>query len=151
MIYRAVFFIGMLAALFQAGCPGKNVARDTMNDQLQVFGIALFSRMDYREINGVAAVEEPCLRGYERSFDRLDLSIGYGFDGTIRKITTRNSHTSMFGVRPGMQYEEGRKKIVQAGLKEHALPFNFRADRYSLTLLVDGSNTIFGLMLESLE
>lgn len=143
--------IALLVLLFLAGCMSKNIERDEMVGQIDVFGVELFSDVDYREINGVKATEEPCLRGYERSFDALDIIIGYGFDKKIRKITTRNVSTSLFGIKLGMAFEEGKKKILQAGFKEYDQPFMFRADGYSLTFLVDGNSKIFGLKLESLD
>jgi hypothetical protein len=107
--------------------------------------------VDYKEINGVVATEEPCLRGYERSFDKLDVITGYGFNHKIRKIMTRNSNTSIFGIKSVMTYEEGKQRILQAGFSEYAPPYTFRTDSYALTFLVNGSNTIFGSTLESLE
>lgn len=143
----STFFLLMLLA----GCMSTNVGRDQMAGQIDVFGVQLFSDVDYKKINGVVATEEPCLRGYDRSFDALDLTIGYGFDNKIRKITTRNVNTIMFGVKPGMTYEEGKQIILQAGFSEHAPPFTFKANKYSLTFLVDSGNKIFGLTLESLD
>lgn len=141
----------VLVTLLLAGCMSTNIGRDKMLGQINVFGIELFSDVDYKEINGVAATEEPCLRGYDRSFDALDLTIGYGFDKKIRKITTRNLNTSLFGIKPGMAFEEGKKIILRSGFVEHAPPFAFKANKYSLTFLVDGDNKIFGLTLESLD
>ena len=92
---------------FLAGCAGKHFDRGTVCEQVDVFGIQLFSDRDYKEINGVKADEEPCLRGYERTFDALDLTIGYGFDKKIRKITTRNPGTILFGINPGMSFRAG--------------------------------------------
>ena len=129
----------------------EQVGRDKMAVQVNVFGIELLSDVDYKEINGVAATEEPCIKGYDRSFDALDLTIGYGFDKKIRKITTRNSSTSLFGIRPGIDFEEGRKMILQAGFNEYVPPFTFRANNYSLKMLVNADNKIFGLTLELLD
>ena len=130
---------------------GKYVEGDRMNDQINVFDIALFSSVDYREIKGVLATEEPCLKGYDRNFDALDIIVGYGFDKKIRKIVTLNPKTSLFGVSPGMSFGEGKQKILQAGFVEYGSPYKFKADRYSLTLLVDGNQKIFGLTLESID
>lgn len=143
--------IALLIPLLLAGCMSTSVGHDKMAGQVNVFGVELFSDVDYKKINGVVATEEPCLRGYDRNFDALDLTIGYGFDNKIRKITTRNLNTSMFGVKPGMAFEEGKKIILQAGFIEHAPPFTFSASKYSLTFLVDSNNKIFGLTLESLD
>ncbi len=140
----------LLVPLLLASCMSNNIVRNKMTAQVNVFGIQLFSDIDYREINGVVATEEPCLKGYERNFDALDVSIGYGIDRKIRKITIRNPHTSLFEVKPGMTLQEGRQKIAQAGFSESAQPFTFRTDGYSLTFLVDGDK-IFGMRLESLD
>jgi hypothetical protein len=139
----------LLVFFFLTGCLGKQGERDTLNGQLNIFGVELFSDVDYRQLNGVPATEEPCLKGYERSFDALDVSIGYGFDKTIRKITTRNASTTLFGIKPGMPYEEGKEKMVQAGFREDVPPFRYKANGYTLKLLVDGNATIFGLTLEA--
>lgn len=143
--------ITVLVIVMVAGCQSTAPGGDKSTGQVDVFGVQLFSDVDYKTINNVVATEEPCLRGYDRSFDALDLTIGYGFDDRIRKITTRNVNTSMFGIRPGMAFEDGKKIILQAGFAEHAPPFAFKSNGYSLTFLVDGNNKIFGLTLESLD
>jgi hypothetical protein len=145
---KAILFLSFLLLV---GCMGQYVQSEEVGDQINVFGVALFSNVDYREINGVVATEEPCLRGYERSFDALDIIIGYGFDRKIRRINTRNPNTSLFGVSPGMRFREGKTKILQAGLKESTSPYTFGADRYSLTLLVDENQKIFGLTVELVD
>jgi len=57
----------------------------------------------------------------------------------------------MFGIKPGMTSGDGKEKILQAGFNEYAPPFTFRANGYSLTVLVDSNNTIFSLILEFLD
>jgi hypothetical protein len=147
---KAITFMTVLLFLL-VGCTVKHTAANDVRNQVDVFGVQLFSDTDYREINGVKAEEEPCLRGYERTFDTLDIIIGYGFDGKIRKIMTRNATTAMFGIQPGTTLGEGRKKILEAGFTATATPFMFNSNRRSLTFLVDEKDTIFGLTLQSLE
>ncbi len=122
-----------------------------MEEQIDVFGVKLFSSTDYKAINGVRATEEPCLKGYERHFEALDIVVGYGFNKKVRKITTLNPKTSMFGVRPGTPFVEGRRKVVAAGLSELRPPYTFRADGVSLTFLVNEKDEIFGLSVEALD
>ncbi|MBA4417815.1 MAG: hypothetical protein C0392_07885 [Syntrophus sp. (in: bacteria)] len=141
----------MLLFLVLAGCMGKYVENEKVRDQINVFGVALFSSVDYKEINGVSATEEPCLKGYDRSYDALDITVGYGFNKRIRKIITRNPTTSLFGVSPGMSFGEGRQKILGAGFIEAGSSYKFKADGFSLTLLVDGSQKIFGIAVELLD
>jgi hypothetical protein len=141
----------LLSCLLFAGSMGAYVEGGTIDDQINVFGVRLFSSVDYKEINGVRATQEPCLKGYERHFDALDIVIGYGFNKKIRKITTLNPKTSLFGIRPGTSFEEGKQKIIEAGLTDLTPPFTYRANGCSLTLLVDEKEKIFGLTVESLD
>lgn len=139
----------MLVSWLLAACSAMRPERDSLADQINVFGVRFSSTIDYQEINGVKAVEEPCLKGYERSFDALDIIIGYGFDGRVRKITTRNPGTSMFGIKPGMSYGEGKEKILKSGFTEYTPPYKFKSDGFFVTFLVDDKERIFGLKLES--
>lgn len=151
MKYQKSILAALLALLLLAGWTSKGISSDKAVGQANVFGAELFSNVDYREINGVAATEEPCLKGYDRSFDALDITIGYGFDKKIRKIITRNPSTSLFGIRPGMSFEEGKQKVLQGGFVASDSPFTFKADKYSLTLLVDSNQKIFGVKVELLD
>ena len=150
MKYRVVALVALSVLLVLAGCTGNGVEPDKLNSQIDVFDVKLLSDVDYTEIKGVVSTKEPCLHGYERNFDDLDVIIGYGFDNKIRKITTLNSSTSLFGIKPGMSFEDGKAKIMKAGFQEHEPPFTFSAYGYSITFLVDGDN-INGLTLEPLD
>jgi hypothetical protein len=126
-----------------------NAARSNItSSQLDVFGIAMDSSTDYREISGVKGIDEPCLRGYERSFDSLDIVIGYGRDGKIRKVTTRNSQNSMFGVHPGEEVATAMVKIHGAGFVENSSPYHFKKEELALTIFIDGSGRLFGMTIE---
>ena len=151
MSFQKKIPVFLLVPFLLVGCMGKHIERDTLIGQLDVFGVELFTDVDYRQIKGFTSTEEPCLRGYERSFDDLDLIIGYGFDKTIRKITTRNAGTSLFGIRPGMTFDEGREKILTAGFAEYHPPFTYRSIGYTLKFLVGSDNKIFGLTLEAID
>jgi len=151
MKFPKLIALPLLLFLFLTGCMGKHLDRDKMHDQVNVFGVQLFTDVDFRKINGITAVEEPCLKGYERSFDALDITIGYGFNKKIRKITTRNPGTTLFGINPGVTFREGKQKLLQAGFTEFAPPFTFRSNGYTLRFLVDDKDIIFGLTLESVD
>jgi hypothetical protein len=139
----------MLLSLCLAGCLVNQVRAD-ISRQIHVFGIELYSGVDYREIAGVRATEEPCLKGYERSFDPLEITIGYSFDRKIRKITTRNPGTSLFGISPGISAEEGKRIAQQAGFQEVAA-CKYQGKDIRLTLLVDGKDNVFGITVETVD
>ena len=142
--------VPVLLLVLLAGCMG-NAARHSIDPgQLDVFGVAMYSSVDHKEIRGIAGVDEPCLRGCDRSFDALDIVIGYGRDGKVRKIGTRNPQTSMFGVHPGDTVASARGMIRNAGFAETGEPNRFRKGDLVLTILADGP-TLFGLVLESMD
>src|SRR5512138_298330 len=102
MTLAKTMMMAFVILFLSTGCISKNSGRDKVIGEVNVFGVQLLSETDYKEINGFVAAEEPCLRGYERSFDALDVTVGYGFNKKIRKISTRNPGTTLFGVSPGM-------------------------------------------------
>lgn len=140
----------ILAALLVVGCAGPAVdlrIREANHD-IRVFGIEMGSARDIREIAGVAASEEPCLGGYERGFDALAVSIGYGNDRKVRRIATRNRETSVFGISPGRPFGEGVSALGSAGFRPGDTPYRFGDGVIAVTLLVDEAGTIFGITLE---
>ena len=138
----------ILLPVLIAGCLGNIEKNHIAPGQLDVFGVIMYSSTDHREINGVRGTDEPCLRGHERSFDNLDIVIGYGRDGKIRKVNSRNPQNSMFGVHPGESVETALVKIREAGFLENGSPYRFKKDELELTMLVDGNGRIFGMTLE---
>jgi hypothetical protein len=145
------FRLSMLAAsLCLAGCLAHQIHTDVAR-QIQVFGIELNSTQDYRELRGIVATEEPCLKGYERNFENIDLIIGYGFNRKIRKITTRNRNTSVFGISPGSTLEDGKKRATQAGLLEDVRANRYQGVGISVDLLVDEKGEIFGVTVEIID
>ncbi len=149
-ILISVIVAAILSTLI-VGCSTLNTGNSALAKQINVFGAVPFSTADFTEINGIKAVEEPCIRGYDRNFDALDIIIGYGFNKRIRKIITLNPATSMFGVTIGMTVDEARKRLHTAGFIENSKPNTFKNDPYSLTLLVKTKDTVSGLRLEIID
>jgi len=137
----------VLVAIMAACAAGTAGIREA-NNRIQVFGVQLGSTEDAPWIRGAPATEEPCLKGRERYFDTLAISIGYGHNGKIRKIATRNPGTTMFGIRPGDGFDASREKALAAGFKETGAAHRFSSDCCSLTLLVDEGGHVFGMTME---
>jgi hypothetical protein len=131
------------------GCMSAGAGSGIAPQHLDVFGVRMFSKTDYREINGVKGVDEPCLRGYERTFDALDIVIGYGKDGAVRKITIRNPKNSLFGIHPGDNVSRMQEAITTMGFVNDGRPYRFNKGNVSLTVRSDATGEwISSLTLE---
>jgi hypothetical protein len=137
----------MVICLCLSGCSAHRTTADSSR-QIKVFGAELYSAVDYKEIHGVKAEEEPCLSGYERVFEPLDIMIGYDFDRRIRKITTMHRETSVLGIRPGMTAQQGEELALQSGMIRIS-PTRYRGNDMSLLLLIDPDGKLFGITVES--
>lgn len=141
----------IVLSLLCAGCLG-NGARSSLNPrQVDVFGVAFAADTDYRELRGIKGVDEPCLRGFDRSFDDLDVVIGYDRKGRVRKITTRNPQTSLFGVHPGDTAASAAAALRVAGFVDDGTPSRFRNGGVALTVRADPAGRISGMTLETVD
>ena len=141
----------VLLSLLCAGCFGNEVRNSRDPALVDVFGVVFLSETDYRQIRGVRGVDEPCLRGFDRSFDELDVVIGYDREGRVRKITTRNPQTSLFGVHPGDTAASAVAAIRGAGFAEDGTSSRFRNGGLALTVRADPSGRLSGMTLETVD
>ena len=146
-----LFILLGISALMFTGCLAKRVGGEGLNKQINVFDLALFSANDDKSIRGIVPKKEPCLKGFEYFYDPLDISVGYGTNDRIRKITTRNKETSMFDIHVGDSFPKGKALILQAGYSQGDTPYKFVQDGFLFTLLVDDHDRVFGMTLEALE
>ena len=133
------------------GCGHLAVNAEQVNRHVDVFGVELLSRVDHRELAGVAAAREPCMLGYEYEFAALDVTLGYTHDGTLRAITTRNGENALFGVRPGDRRADATRRLEGLGFRPDAMPDTYRGNGLVVTLLPDASGTLFGVRVEVAE
>jgi hypothetical protein len=145
-----LILFGIYTFLF-TGCPAKRLGSEGLNKQINVFDLALFSANDDKNVRGIVPRKELCLNGFEYFYDPLDISVGYGTNDRIRKITTRNKETSMFDIRVGDSFPKGKDLILQAGFSKGDTPYKFVKDWGLFTLLVDDHDRVFGMTLEVLE
>lgn len=144
---RTPFAVLLLWSL-AVGCAAGRADLAEVNRSLQVFGVALGAAAEPPALADVPRTEEPCLRGIERTFLSRALTIGYGHDGAIRKVTTRNPETAVFGIRPGDGADSSRFKALAAGFRATTDPHRYIRDCCALTLLVDDRSRVFGIAIE---
>jgi len=137
--------------LLLIGCQAQRVPDESWNRQIDVFGIAFFSRHDDKSIRGVIPNREPCLKGFDYVYEPLNLTVGYGTDDRVRKIVTRNRDSSLFGIHVGDAFSRGRDSLLQAGFTPGDTPYRVMKSGFLFQLLVDSQERIFGMALEALE
>jgi hypothetical protein len=133
------------------GCLAKKVGSEGLNKRINVFDLVLYSASDDKNIRGIVPRKEPCLKGFDYFYDPLDISVGYGTNDRIRKITTRNKQTSMFDIHAGDNYPKAKGLILRTGFSEGDTPYKFVKNGFLFTLLVDERDQVFGMTLEVLE
>jgi hypothetical protein len=114
-----------------------------------VFGVELYSRIDHQVLEGEASEREPCILGYEYSFEQLDVTIGYTHEGVVRLIKTRNAGTSIFGVRPGITLAESKMHLEGCGFRAGEASNTFRQGHLMITLLANEHDMVFGVVAEA--
>ena len=147
---RSMVLLGIIIFLL-TGCLANRLGGEELNKQINVFGLSLFSAHDDKSIRGIVPIKEPCLKGFEYIYDPLDLTVSYGFNDRIRRITTRNKETSMFNIHIGDAFSKGKEIIRRAGFSTGDSPYKFVKDRCLFTLLVDDHERIFGMSFEVLD
>jgi hypothetical protein len=140
-----------VSAFLLSGCLAKGLGSEGMNKQIHVFNLALFSVNDNKSIRGIVPRKEPCLKGFEYFYDPLDISVGYGTNDRIRKITTRNKETGMFDIRVGDSFPTAKALILRAGFSAGDTPYKFVREGSLFTLLVDEQDQVFGMAIEVLD
>lgn len=150
-LFRGRLAVPALCLALGWGCASAPPRLDETNGGIRVFGAALAAPGDPPELRGAPATEEPCLKGYDRTFDAAAVSIGYDRRGRIRRISSRNPDTTVFGIRPGDDVGASRAKALAAGFRETASDHRLTSECCGLTLLVDEGGRVFGVTVELLD
>lgn len=136
---------------FLAACAAGGTRSADLAGKIDVFGVALYSDVDHKVLEGVKASREECVQGYEHVFDPLEVRIGYTPDGTVRALLTRNAATSVFGVRVGEGAVDAERRLVAQGFEKASKPYRFNGPFCRIDLLVDEKGSVFGVRAEAQE
>jgi hypothetical protein len=116
-----------------------------------VFGLTLGDPAGPRELARVKGSDEACIHGFERTFDPLDITVGYGFDNRVRRIFTANPRTAIGGIHPGEDRVVAREKLLRAGFEATVSRDRFVSPCCSVTLLSGAGGTVSGIVLEKTD
>ncbi|WP_161821969.1 hypothetical protein [Sporotomaculum syntrophicum] len=140
----------MIIAL--AGCGNTNsLINNEINPNIDVLGIKL--NMPEAQVHELAASQgkkDMCINGYEYNY--ADKLINIGFDanqGKVRRITTKNPDTSIFGIKPGVDLATANAQLEKYSFsKEQASEFKFHKENVMLTIISMHGTLADGVTIE---
>jgi hypothetical protein len=134
--------------LLLAGCLSA-AGRTIPDSAVDLFGVRMGSTVQYRVLGGVTGSDEPCLHGYDRTFEELEVVVGYDRHDRVRKVVTRNPATAILGIRPGDPLDRAVAMATAAGFIPAGSDRTFTAGPFLLTLRDDGHRRVAGITLET--
>lgn len=143
----------LLSAAVMTGC-GNSVStfiKNDINPNINVLGIKLgMTEEEVFKLAGTDGEKALCTQGYEYAYSGKQLNIGFDTDTkTVRRITTKNPTTSVFGIAPGMTAEEAFSKIQGSGFtKDSASDYKFHKENITITVLSMEGTLADGLTIE---
>lgn len=123
-----------------AGC-GNNAdafITEEVNPQIKVFGVQLnMEEPKVHEAVPTEGEEAMCIYGYE--YEYVDSRVNIGFDAEtrkVRRVTTKNPDTSIYGIVPGATLEEANQILDSHGFtKSDKSEYIFYKENIRLTLI----------------
>lgn len=142
----------MLFSILLTGCTSAAESFiNEVNSNVNVLGVKLNMKEEQvKTLNGSDVSKDPCILGYE--FNYVDKLINVGFkneDNTVRRITTKNPETSVYGIKPGASLDEAFKKVTEAGFtKDSSSKYKFHKNNILLTILSMEETLADGITIE---
>lgn len=121
--FKALSFIALATVLATAGCSalGNSFVEKEVNPKVDVMGVKLY--MEEEEVEkavGVKGEKAMCINGYEYGYIEENLNIGFNIDtDEVRRITTKNPETSIYGMHPGISLEKAYEIIESEGFEKY--------------------------------
>lgn len=117
----AVLFL-LICALSGCTASSNSFIEKEVNPQINVLGVQLL--MDEAKVNeiiGSKGEKAMCVYGYENAYADQNINIGFNA-GTqqIRRITSKNPDTSIYGIKPGTELAKAYEAIKAQGFTQEA-------------------------------
>jgi len=136
-----------------SGCNGSSNSfiDKEVNPQIDVFGVKLM--MDEAKVNdllGTNGEKAMCVYGYEYDYADKEINIGYNAESSqVRRITSKNPETSIYGVKPGAKLAEAKKVLSANGFKKSAnSKYKFSKENVNFSIISMKGTKADGLTIE---
>lgn len=145
-------FVLIILGTVLTGCENSNDAFiKEVNSNINVLGVKLNMKEDQvKTLVGAQVTKEPCVSGYEFNYEDKFVNIGFkNEEGTVRRITTKNADTSIYGIKPGTTLEDAFAKVKEAGFANDSnSKYKFHKNNIILTVLSMKETNADGVTLE---
>jgi hypothetical protein len=135
------------------GCKNAEDAfiTEKVNPQIDVFGVEIF--MDESKVHDAIPTKGEkamCIYGYEYEYEQSKVNIGFNSQtNKVRRVTTKNPDTSIYGIVPGMELSEAYSIVDSNGFtKSENSKYIFYKENIRLTLVSMKGTHADGVILE---
>lgn len=143
----------LIMTIYLVGC-GSSVDSfivKEVNPNIDVLGIKLnMPEAKAHESAGSKGEKAMCVNGYEYEYADKLINIGFKSDqGTVRRITTKNPNTSIYGIKPGTELVNAYAQIDANGfIKDASSNYKFHKDNIILAIISMKDTYADGITIE---
>lgn len=134
------------------GCGNSN---DTfikeVNSNINVLDVKInMKENQVKNLVGSKVTKDPCVSGYEFNYEEKLINIGFkNEEGTVRRVTTKNPDTSVYGIKPGTTLEDAFAKVKDSGFTNDSnSKYKFHKNNVILTVLSMKETNADGVSIE---
>lgn len=149
-VWAALILI-MVAGLAGCGSSASSFIDKEVNPNINVLGIKLnMAESKVHESAGSQGEKAMCIYGYEYEYADKLINIGFKSDkGIVRRITTKNPDTTIYGIKPGTELAEAYAKIDANGFtKDDISKYRFYKDTIILSIISMKGTNADGVTIE---
>ncbi|MGE5391027.1 MAG: hypothetical protein ACM3PE_08170 [Deltaproteobacteria bacterium] len=148
-------YVVLLILLFISisGCSRSNDSyiNKEVNPQIDVYGVKLMmDESKVKSLLGSPGEKAMCVYGYEYEYTDKDINIGYDSKSNqVRRITSKNPETSIYGIKPGAELAEAYQVLAANGFKESAdSKYKYSKESIILSIISMKSTNADGITIE---
>lgn len=143
----------ILITVVLAGCgvSAEAFIEKEVNSKIDVLGVKLdMAESKVHESIGAKGEKAMCIYGYEYGYEDKLINIGFNSEtGRVRRITTKNPETSIYGIKPGTELEQANKTIDLNGFKkDDSSKYRFYKENIILSIISMKGTHANGITIE---
>jgi hypothetical protein len=142
----------LITAIVLSGCESSSSFIDKeINPNINVLGIKLnMPETKVHELAGSKGEKAMCINGYEYTYADKLINIGFDIDqGKVRRVTTKNPETFIFGIKPGTDLASAYAQVNNNSFsKDKASEFKFHKENIMLTIISMKGTMADGVTIE---